>query len=222
MWAEEDRPREKMMSYGKSYMTDAEILSIVIGSGTKDASAYDLAKQILASYDNQIGELNSIRWKDLVKFKGIGPAKAVDIIAALEFGKRIFQENLPPKISITSSRQAFTAVQSKYSGILHEEFWIILMNKANKIISVERISTGGVSSTLVDPKIVFSKALDKLASSIILSHNHPSGSLKPSVQDINLTKKLCECAAFLEIKVWDHLIIADEKYFSFADNNMIS
>lgn len=220
-WAEEDQPREKLMSFGRNTISDTEMLSIIIGSGTQKQTAFDISKLILSHFNYDLSALKNLHWKDLTIFPGIGPVKAINIIASLEFGKRIYQSETKVTKAICSSDESFQIIRNKFSNLEQEEFWIILMNRANKVISKERISIGGVSSTLVDPKIVFKKALRNLASYIILVHNHPSGNLKPSMADIDLTKNLVQAAEFLEIGILDHLIIADDQYFSFADNGMI-
>lgn len=220
-WAEEDQPREKLMNYGRNIISDTETLSIIIGSGTKNQTAFDIAKLILSRYNNELSMLKNLQWKDLVQFPGIGKVKAVNIIAALEFGKRIYQSDSKITKPICSSEESFQVIRKNLSHLEQEEFWIILMNRANKLISKERVSIGGVSSTLVDPKILFNKAISRLASSIILVHNHPSGNLKPSSADISLTKKLCKAADHLDISILDHLIIAEDSYYSFADNGLI-
>ncbi len=220
-WAEEDRPREKLILKGKSSLSEAELIAILIGSGTASLSAVDLAKQILQHTGNNLNDLARLTIKDLMKFKGIGEAKAISIVAALELGRRRKDVEHLKKPKISSSTDVYEYMKAHLLDLSHEEFWVILLNRANKIIKCQRVSSGGVSGTVADPKIIFKIALDELSSSIILVHNHPSGNLKPSQADLSLTKKLKEAGKVLEIPVLDHIIFTDEKYFSFADENMM-
>ncbi|MFZ4398481.1 MAG: RadC family protein [Bacteroidales bacterium] len=221
-WAEDDRPREKLMLKGKIALSDAELIAILISSGNKEESAVELSRRILNSVHDNLIELAKLSIHDLTnKFKGIGEAKAISIIAALELGKRRRSEEVIDKKKINSSKDAFELMQSLVSDCLYEEFWVILLNKANKVIKYECISEGGITGTVADPKKIFKIALENNTTSMILCHNHPSGNLKPSDADIKLTKKLKEAGAFLEILVVDHIIIGDEKYYSFADEGML-
>ena len=220
-WAEEDRPREKLSLKGKSSLSNAELLAILIGSGSKKESAVELSKRILASCNNNLHELSKYSISDLCDFKGIGEAKAISIIAAVELGKRFRSTEALSRKKIQSSQEAFSAIYSHLSGIDYEEFYIILLNRANKILAIKRISEGGTSGTVVDPKKIFKLALNLQASNIILCHNHPSGNLQASHEDISITKKLVESGKMLEIFVIDHLIVGDGKYFSFADEGML-
>lgn len=220
-WAEEDRPREKLLLKGKSALTDAELIAILIGSGTKSLSAVDVAKQILNGAQNNLNELAKFSVKDLKKIKGIGEAKAIAIVSALELGRRRKDEEFVEKVRITSSHDIYQLIKPELMDLPKEEFWVILLNRANRLIKKEQISSGGVSGTVADPKIIFKAALDQYASSIILVHNHPSGNLKPSQADINLTKKMKEAGKLLEIPVLDHVIFSDEGYLSFADQGML-
>lgn len=220
-WAEEDKPREKLLLKGRATLSDAELIGILLGSGTPSISAVDLAKKILKSVNNNLHELAKLNVHDLQKFKGIGEAKAINIVSALELGRRR-KEQLPlKKIKITSSEDAFNTIKPQLMDRMAEEFWIIMLNRANKVIRVHPISSGGVAGTVADPKIIFNAALNHLACSIILIHNHPSGNLKPSDADIKLTKKLKEAGDMLELSVLDHIIFCEEDYFSFADENML-
>ena len=219
-WAEEDRPREKLSQKGRESLSNAELLAIIIGSGSRDESAVSLAKRVLA----QAESLNNLGRQSLeffMNFKGIGEAKAIAIAAALELGRRRQAEPSKVKKSITSSTDAYEVLAHRLADLNHEEFWVVLLNNKNHIISQERISTGGVSATVVDAKLVFKSALSKLASRIILYHNHPSGSIKPSQQDISLTKKLSQAGALLDISVVDHIIIGEKGYYSFKDENLL-
>lgn len=220
-WAEEDRPREKLLLKGKSVLSDAELIAILIGSGTASLSAVELSKQILGHVDHNLNDLARLSVKDLMKFKGIGEAKAISIVAALELGRRRKDTETAKKPKITCSSDVFELMKAHLLDIPHEEFWIIMLNRANQVIKKQLTSSGGVSGTVADPKIIFKRALDELASSIILVHNHPSGNIKPSQADINLTKNLKDAGNMLEIPVLDHLIFTNDQYFSFADENMM-
>lgn len=220
-WAEEDRPREKLLSKGRHVLTDAELIAILIGSGSRNESAVELSKRILAQYGNNLNELAKLSVNDLTKFKGIGEAKAISIVSALELGRRRKESDIVKREKITSSKDIFEVFHAQFMDLPHEEFHVLLLTRSNAIIRKEFISRGGVSGTIVDPKIIFKIALEHLASSIILCHNHPSGNLRPSDQDISLTKKLKEAGALLEIPILDHLIISNTGYFSFADEGMM-
>ncbi len=216
-WAEEDRPREKLMLKGKSVLSEAELIGILIGSGTRTLTAVDLAKQILHSVDNNLNLLARLSVNELKKFKGIGEAKAINIVSALELGRRRKEADQPKVIKITTSKTAYDIMHPYLQDVPHEEFWVLLLNRANHLIKPVPISQGGLSGTVADPKLIFNSALEALASGVILVHNHPSGSLKPSKEDINLTKQLKEAGRVLEIPVLDHLIYTNSGYFSMAD-----
>jgi DNA repair protein RadC len=220
-WAEEDRPREKMMLKGKAQLTDVELLAILIGSGTKSFSAVDIAKQILKENGNNLNSLAKLSIKDLLQFKGIGEAKAIGIVSALELGRRRKEQEPEKQYIVTSSKDIYNLMKSEMLDLSHEQFWIVLLNRRNAVIRKYQISSGGVSGTVADPKIIFKTALEYLASSIILVHNHPSGNLKPSQSDINLTQKLKNAGNFLELPVLDHIIFTDNGYFSFADESLM-
>jgi len=220
-WAAEDRPREKLSLKGKSTLSDAELLAILLGTGTPTLSAVDLAKNVLQGAGNSLHELARLSAKDLMKTKGIGEAKAITIIAALELGRRRKDLDANEKPKVTTSRDVFEYLKSDLLDIPHEEFWILVLNRANRIIKKHQISQGGVAGTVADPKIIFKIALEELASGIILAHNHPSGNLTASQADIALTKKIKEAGKLLEIQVLDHVIIAGQKYFSFADEGIL-
>ncbi|WP_020526794.1 RadC family protein [Flexithrix dorotheae] len=220
-WAEEDRPREKLLLKGKSVLTDAELIGILIGSGTKSLSAVDVGKQILKSAGNNLNELAKFSIKDMTKIKGIGEAKAITIVSALELGRRRKVEDAVEKPKITSANDAYQAIKPHLLDLQHEEFWVILLNRANRVLKLEPISKGGVSGTIADPKIIFKVALDHVASGLILVHNHPSGNLNPSQADIKLTEKMKQAGKFLEIPVLDHLIFTNDNYFSFNDEGMM-
>jgi len=216
-WAEEDRPREKLLLQGRRALTDAELIAILIGSGSRNESAVELSRRILSDSENDLNKLALLLVEDLCAFKGIGEAKAIAIIAALELGRRRNETADIVRKQITSSKDAFDALRSNYWDLNHEEFWIILLNQANRILSKQLISRGGRAGTVVDAKLVFEVALRNQATSIILSHNHPSGNLQPSEQDRILTKKLIEGGKLLDIRVLDHLIIFNDSYYGFSD-----
>lgn len=220
-WSEEDQPREKLMAQGRQILSDAELIAILIGSGNREESAIELCKRILNESQNNLNELAKFTVSDLTKFKGIGEAKAISIVAALELGRRRKSEEILEKVQVSSSNQVYEYIKSVLTDLPHEEFWIVLLNRANKIIGKQLIGRGGVSQTTADVKVIFKKSIDKLASAIILAHNHPSGNLKPSPSDISLTKKVVEGANLLDLKVLDHLIIGDGNYLSFADEGLI-
>lgn len=219
--AEEDRPREKLLLKGKSVLSEAELIAILIGSGNKDQTAVELSQHILNQCGNDLNSLAKLSVNELKKFKGIGEAKAISIVSALEIGRRRKEREPDKKFKIQSSKDACELIKGDLMDLQHEEFWLILLKRNNEVIKKELVSRGGVSGTLVDAKIVFKRALEETSSSIILAHNHPSGNLKPSQQDINLTKKLKEAGKALDISVLDHLIITDRSFFSFADNDML-
>jgi DNA repair protein RadC len=220
-WAEDDRPREKLITKGRSVLSDAELIAILIGSGNRNESAVELSKKILASVDNNLNKLGQLSLNNLMKFHGIGEAKAVSIISALELGRRrkSLTENKAPKVE--SSQTAFEQLYPYLADLDHEQFYTILFNRANKVIDVIKVSQGGVSGTVADAKLIFRSAVEKLASGIILAHNHPSGNLKPSQADIALTRKIKEAGVMLDISVLDHIIIASNDYFSFSDQGML-
>ncbi|MBZ9728453.1 DNA repair protein RadC [Salegentibacter sp. JZCK2] len=220
-WAEDDRPREKLLQKGKLSLSDAELIAILIGSGSRNESAVQLSKRILASTGNQLGDLGKLSVKKLCEFKGIGPAKAVSIVAAMELGRRRRTEEALEKKKITSSASVFELMQPIIGELYHEEFWIIYLNNSNKVIEQLQLSKGGITGTLVDVRITLRKALEVGATSIILAHNHPSGTLKPSEADKQLTQKLKTAAQSLDIKVLDHLIVTEKSYFSFADEGVL-
>lgn len=219
--AEADRPREKLRLKGKSFLSDAELIAILIGSGNKDQTAVELAQTILNHCHNSLEQLARLSIKDLQKFKGIGEAKAISIAAALELGRR--RKTLEPenRIKITSSSDAFQLLHGDLMDLTHEEFWLIFLKRNNDVIKKEMLSKGGQSGTVVDSKIIFKRALEESATGLILAHNHPSGNLKPSHEDIQLTKRIVSAGKTLEIAILDHLIITNESFFSFTDDGLI-
>lgn len=220
-WAEDDRPREKLLLKGKNNLSNAELIAILIGSGSRNESAVDLAKRILAFVNNDLNMLARMSVKELCQFKGMGEAKAISILAALELGARKQQAIALTRSQITDSKTLYAILKPMMADLPHEEFWVIYLNKANKIISMEAVSKGGVAGTVADVKIIFKKAIELLASSIILAHNHPSGNLTPSSADRDLTRKMRETGKIMEIEVLDHLIVAETGHYSFADNGML-
>lgn len=220
-WSPEDRPREKLLLKGTSALSEAELVAILIGSGTAKTSAVELAKKVLLLSNHNLNELARLSVKDLMKIKGIGEAKAITIVAALELGRRRKAQDLDEKPKISSSKDAFDLIQGHLMDLPHEEFWVLLLNRMHQVVKKKRISEGGVSGTVADPKIIYKLALEDLASGVIVAHNHPSGNLKPSQSDIDLTRKLKEAGRFLEVQLLDHLIIANRNYFSFADEGLI-
>lgn len=220
-WSQDDQPREKLRDKGKSVLSDAELVAILIGSGSRSESAVDLCKRILASVDNNLNALGKLSIKQLMEFKGIGEVKAITISAALELGRRRRFEDVLQLEKITSSRSVFEVMQSILGELPHEEFWILYLNNSNKILQKNQLSKGGITGTLVDVRLVLKNALEVGATALILCHNHPSGTLKPSQADRDITQKLKTAAQSLDIKVLDHLIITEKAYFSFADEDLL-
>ncbi|QTV06446.1 RadC family protein [Faecalibacter bovis] len=220
-WNEDDRPREKMALKGKSSLSDAELLAIIMGSGNREESAVELAKRILQTVNNNWNELAKYSITDLCKFKGVGEAKAISIITALEIGRRRNTQEVLERAKITSSHDAATILQQQIGDLPTEEFWVMFLNQGNRIIKTEQISRGGITQTSVDVRIVFKRAIELMATAIILSHNHPSGNLNPSESDKNLTRKFSEAAKYLDLQVLDHIIVTQKSYFSFADEGFM-
>ncbi|AFL82698.1 DNA repair protein radc [Belliella baltica DSM 15883] len=219
--AEEDRPREKLLLKGRAALSDAELIAILIGSGTRSLSAVDLSKYILASVNYDLGSLARMSIKDLQQFKGIGEAKAISIVSALELGRRRKNETPQKRQRINSSKEAYDLMKPDLMDESVESFYIIMLNRNNQLIKKQLISRGGTNATVVDPKVIFKYALEVMANSIILVHNHPSGNLKPSEQDKRLTQKLVAAGESLDVMVMDHVIFADCGYFSFADEGIL-
>ncbi|MFV0506207.1 MAG: RadC family protein [Bacteroidales bacterium] len=219
-WAKDDRPREKLAKNGASYLSDAELIAILIGNGGIDESALDLAKRMLSAFDNKLQNIVRLSADDFMKFKGVGLAKASVLLAAFELGRRRISID-DKKIIIRTSKDIINYVGADLRDLQHEEFWIILLSRSNAVIERRRISMGGVSGTFVDVKIIFKLALDKLASAIVLLHNHPSGSLEASREDKELTNTIKSGCQTLGITLLDHIIITQSSYFSFADKNII-
>ena len=220
-WAEEDRPREKLMLKGKSALSDAELLAIIMGSGNREETAVDLARRILTDCQNNWHQLARLSISDLMKYKGVGEAKAISIVTALEIGSRKAHQLALEKPKVNNSIKAFELLQHRMADLSVEQFWIIYTNNAQKVISIDQISTGGLTQTIVDKRIIFKKALEKNATGFVLAHNHPSGNLTPSQADIHLTRELKKGADYLNIDLNDHIIIASTKYYSFKDEGLL-
>lgn len=220
-WAEEDKPREKLMLKGRQALSDAELLAIILGSGNNQQTAVELAQVILKKYNYSFQTLGKVSVKELCAFHGVGPAKAIGVIAALEIGRRRQGEEVPEKPQVNSSSLAFKVLYPYLQDKEVEEFWMILLNQNARIIAVKQLSQGGISGTVVDTRIIFRDAITSLASSVIVCHNHPSGNLAPSHADRVLTKRLVEAGKLLQISVSDHIIIGNASYFSFADEGLI-
>ncbi|MBU1370034.1 MAG: DNA repair protein RadC [Bacteroidetes bacterium] len=220
-WAEDDRPREKMLSKGKASLSDAELIAILIGSGNTNESAVELSRRILNSVADNLVELSRLSVAELTRFKGIGEAKAISIVAALELGRRRRSAEAQERKAIKSSNDAFEYFYASLADLHYEQFWIMLLNQSHKVIRIVQVSDGGLSGTVADPKRIFKLAIESNAAAMILCHNHPSGQLKASDADINLTKKLAKSGDLLDIRVVDHLIIGHDNYLSFADEGML-
>jgi DNA repair protein RadC len=220
-WAAEDRPREKMVQHGASSLSDAELLAILISSGTKEKSAVDLGRELLGIANNNLNTLGKLSITDLKKLHGIGTARAVTIAAALELGRRRKLSEVPYIPQIKSSKDVSDIFQPLLSDLGHEEFWVLFLNRSNKVINRMKLSQGGISGTVTDVRLVMKKAIEYLASGIIVCHNHPSGNLNPSESDTKITQKIKEAGNLMDIQLLDHLIISDKDYYSFADNGLL-
>lgn len=220
-WSVEDRPREKLMIAGTQILSDAELIAILIGSGTRSVSAVDLARQILHSAGNNLDKLGKYSVHDLKKIKGIGSAKAISILAALELGRRRKLSGDSPDIKITGSADVYNLMSPLLIDLSYEEFWTVFLNRSNKVIAKLKISQGGITGTVTDIRLILRNALENRATSLILCHNHPSGNLQPSEADISITRRLKESSSLMDISLLDHIIVAGKGYFSFADENLI-
>ncbi len=221
-WAEDDRPREKLLRQGVRSLSDVELLAILIGSGTRNETAVELARRILSAAGNNLGELARLDVAGLKMHKGIGEAKALTVIAAMELGRRRSDSNVLSREVISSSKDAFLVFQPLLTDLVHEEFWIALLNRSNKVIAREKISQGGIAGTVIDVRLIMKTAIEMLASAIILCHNHPSGNLRPSEQDLDITRKIGAAGKLMDVKVLDHIIIADNGYLSFSDEGLLN
>jgi len=219
--AEDDRPREKFLLKGRNSLSDSELLAIIMGSGSRDETAVELARKILASVDNNWHQLSLLTIKDLTKFKGVGEVKAISIATALEIGRRRASQEIPEKPQISSSNDAYQILKFHLAELRTEEFWAIFLNQSNKVIHISQLTQGGINQSIVDIRILFKNALDHFATGIIVAHNHPSGNLKPSSEDIHITKKIKEAGNLMNIQLLDHLIITQNSYLSFADENLL-
>ncbi len=219
--AEDDRPREKFLLKGKSALSDAELLAIIMGSGSAEESAVELARKIMISVGQNWHNLSLLSIADLNKFKGIGNAKAISIAAALEIGRRRAAQEVPERTQVTCSTDSFKALVPFLGDLSTEEFWVVFLNQNNRIIGKSKMSAGGISQSVVDVRILFKTALEHFATGIIVAHNHPSGNLKPSQEDLKITKQIAEAGKLLNIQLLDHLIITQNAYLSFADENLL-
>ncbi|UOU97673.1 DNA repair protein RadC [Chryseobacterium daecheongense] len=219
--AQDDRPREKFLLKGKGSLSDSELLAIIMGSGSKDESALELARKILISVGNNWNQLSLLSVKDLMKFKGVGEVKAISIATALEIGRRRAGQEVSEKPVISNSDDAYQIFKNQLSDLRAEEFWAVFVNQSNKVVHLSKLTQGGISQSIVDVRILFKTALDHFATGIIIAHNHPSGSLKPSREDMNITKKIKEAGEFLSVQLLDHLIITQNSYFSFSDERLL-
>lgn len=220
-WATEDRPREKMLEKGREALSDAELIAILIGSGNSNESAVDLSRRILRDVDDNLIQLSQLNINDLTRYNGIGEAKAVSILAALELGRRRRFAEASTQAFIKNSKDAFEYFYMRMADIEHEQFWVMLLNPANKVIKLAKVSDGGINGTSADPKRIFKIALENNATAMMLCHNHPSGNVLPSDHDKVLTRNIINGGKLLEIKILDHIIIGIDKYFSFADSGLI-
>lgn len=219
--AEDDRPREKFLLKGKNALSDAELLAIIMGSGNREDSAVELGRKILNSVGNNWHNLSLLQISELIKFKGVGEAKAISIATALEIGRRRAAQEVPEKIQITQSSDIYKVLQPFLSDLQTEEFWVIFLNQNNRLIGKSKLSSGGINQSVVDVRILFKAALDHFATGIVIAHNHPSGNLKPSQEDLKITKQIMEAGTLLNIQLLDHLIIAQNSFLSFADENLL-
>lgn len=220
-WSVSDQPREKLLHQGAKTLSEAELIAILMRVGTRNKSAVDVAKELMNTYENSLAAVAKLSVHELMNIKGIGEAKAVSIAAALELGRRRVTENAKVKSQVSSSVDVYDMIHSRMRDLTREEFWIILLDRRSKVIAIEEIHIGGMSAMVVDPKIIFQKALERKASSVILSHNHPSGSPSPSMEDIRLTEKVKLAGSYIDIKVLDHIIVGEGSYYSFADEGKI-
>jgi len=219
--AEDDRPREKFLLKGRNALSDSELLAIIMGSGSRSESAVELARRILESVNNNWHQLSLLSVQDLMKFKGIGEAKAISIATALEIGKRKSMQEVPEKTQISCSQDIYKLLYPYLSELPTEEFWAVFLNQSNKVIHKTGISRGGIAQAVVDIRVLYKLALEQYATSIVVAHNHPSGNLKPSPEDLRITKDIKVAGELLKIPLLDHLIISQQSYFSFADENLL-
>ncbi len=219
--AEDDRPREKFLLKGKSALSDSELLAIILGSGNNEDSAVELARKILASVDYNWQKLSKLSIKDLMKFKGIGEAKAISVAAALEIGRRKAAQEIPEKEKVTSVNDLYKIFSQYLSDLQTEEFWAVFLNQKHHVIYKTQISKGGISGTLVDVRVIFRMAIEHFATSVVVAHNHPTGNLNPSQADITITRRIKEAGDLLDIQLLDHLIIGENSFFSFSEQGLL-
>lgn len=220
-WSVEERPREKMAAQGNHALSNAELLAIILGSGTRRETAVELSRRVLAKFGGSLRAIGNASLPELMSIRGIGLASATRIQASITLGRRHRSEEVGKRTKITSSSLAWEIAQPFFGGLEHEEFWIGLLNRANMVIKIAQISRGGISGTVVDSRMIYRLVLENKASGIILFHNHPSGNIQPSETDKRLTEKLCSIAKVMEVTVLDHIIVGEENYFSFADQGLI-
>lgn len=220
-WPRDDRPREKLSTAGAGFLSNSELLAILIHNGTRERSALDLAKDVLQLANNDLNELGTLSIQQLISVKGIGTAKAVTIAAAMELGRRRQMGRMPEKQRVATAKEIAGFLKERLKDYQQEVFAVIYLNRSNKVLSFDIISTGGITATVADPRVILKHAIEKNAVGLILSHNHPSGSLKPSKADEYLTEKIKQAAGFLDIKVLDHVIVSDAGYYSFADDGLL-
>ncbi len=219
--AEDDRPREKMIALGRQALSDAELIAILLASGNKTETALELARRMLSENQNNINVLAKLSLNELKKYKGVGIVKAINISAAFELGRRRTDTEIIEKVKITTSEVAYQLFKKRLSDLPHEEFWLLILNRANQVTKEECISKGGISGTVVDIRLVCKSAIENNASSIVIAHNHPSGQIIPSDQDISITRKMKEALKLFDLKLLDHIIVGDGSYYSFSDNGMV-
>lgn len=219
--AEDDRPREKFLLKGKNALSDSELLAIIMGSGSRDETAVELARKILGSVNNNWHQLSLLTIKDLMKFKGVGEVKAITIASSLEIGRRRAAQEIPEKPQISGSLDAYNVLKLHLSDLRTEEFWAVFLNQSNKVIHIAQLTQGGISQSIVDVRVLFKTALEYFSTGIIVAHNHPSGNKKPSTEDINITKKIKDAGNLMNIQLLDHLIITQNAYLSFADEGLL-
>lgn len=219
--AEDDRPREKFLLKGKNSLSDAELLAIILGSGSREESAVELARKILNSVNNNWHNLSLLHIGDLIKFKGVGEAKAISVATALEIGRRKAAQEVPERVQISCSKDSYNLLQPVLADLQTEQFWVVFLNQNNRVITKMGLTSGGINQSVVDIRVLFKHALDHLATGVIIAHNHPSGNLQPSSHDINITKQIEKAGDLLQIKLLDHIIVAQNSYFSFADQGLV-
>lgn len=219
--AEDDRPREKFLLKGKNSLSDAELLAIILGSGSREESAVELARKILNSVNNNWHNLSLLHIGDLIKFKGVGEAKAISVATALEIGRRKAAQEVPERVQISCSKDSYNLLQPVLADLQTEQFWVVFLNQNNRVITKMGLTSGGINQSVVDIRVLFKHALDHLATGVIIAHNHPSGNLQPSSHDINITKQIEKAGDLLQIKLLDHIIVAQNSYLSFADQGLL-